>query len=60
MSVHVGTGNRLDVVYDYDDDGRQVILGLYLRSTRATITLPDPEGLLSVLAQIIKETKRKS
>ena len=60
MSVHVGTGNRLDVVYDYDDDGRQVILGLYLWSTRATIPLPDPEGLLSVLAQIIKETKRKS
>jgi hypothetical protein len=54
MSIHVTTGNRLDVVYDYEN-GRKVLKGLYRHSDRSLIPLPDPQGMVSVLLTVLNE-----
>lgn len=53
--VHVATGNALDVVFDYDSDGVKRLLGLSRHGDREIILLPDPRGLLDVLAVVINE-----
>lgn len=53
MSCHMTTGNRLDVVYEYEN-GRQVIKGLKPWNGEL-IPLTDPVGLVKSLEQIIKE-----
>lgn len=54
MSIHVQTGNRLDVLITYKD-GEEVIIGLKPWGSEDIIPLPEPEGLMSVLARILKK-----
>ena len=54
MSIHITTGNRLDVVYDYEN-GRKALKGLYRHSDRSLIPLLDPQGLVSVLLTVLNE-----
>jgi hypothetical protein len=56
--IHMTTGNRLDVVYDYDESGKRIIKGLRPWGGEL-IPLPDPGGLLSSLRTIIEECKRR-
>lgn len=57
MSVHVATGNRLDVVFDYEGE-RKVLKGLVSWDDYSkVIPLPAPEGLIAVLQQIVSEVK---
>ena len=55
MSIHVQTGNMLDVVYDYDKKGKQQLIGLYDRLSGRTIGLKDPIGFMEVLYKVLKE-----
>lgn len=57
MSIHVQTGNRIDVVYDYDRSGKQRLLGIQPHSGDL-ISVPDPIGLAEVLIQIAKECSK--
>lgn len=54
--IHISTGNKLDVVYDYED-GRQVIKGLKPHGCDL-IPVRDPAGLASVLLRLIDECRR--
>ena len=54
MSVHVQTGNQIDVVYTYKD-GKQILLGIQPWFLENPIPVPDPEGLISVLRKIVAE-----
>lgn len=54
MTVHITTGNRLDVVYDYIK-GKKVLLGLKVWGSKEVIPLPDPKGLAKVMADVAKE-----
>ena len=54
MSVHVATGNALDVVFDYED-GRQVLKGLQRHRSDEVIPLPEPQGLIDVLQTVLNE-----
>lgn len=56
--VHITTGNRLDVVYTYEDD-RKVLKGLQPWGGEV-IALPDPEGLISVLQRFLIELKENN
>lgn len=56
MSVHVATGNALDVVYDYED-GRQVLRGLQRHGSDEVIPLPEPDGLIEVLRVVLNEIR---
>lgn len=57
MSVHIATGNRLDVVFDYEGE-RKVLKGLMSWDNYGKIIpLPAPEGLIAVLQQILGEVK---
>ena len=53
--VHVATGNALDVVYDYDESGVQILRGLKQHGNDNLIPLPEPQGLVSVLWTVIAE-----
>ncbi len=53
--VHVATGNALDVVFDYDENGIQTLRGLKQHGSDKLIPLPDPQGLLNVLSKVINE-----
>lgn len=57
--IHVTTGNYLDVVLDWKD-GRKVIKGLMpWNSEGKIIPLPEPQGLVDVLQDAIKECKEE-
>lgn len=53
MSIHVRTGNRLDVVEEIVN-GQHKIIGLQRLGSDEVIPLPDPEGLLEVLKREIR------
>lgn len=55
MSIHVQTGNALDVVYGYDDQDKKVLHGLCRHNSTEIIPLPDPAGLIAVLRQVLRE-----
>lgn len=52
--VHVCTGNRLDVLYDFSR-GVKVFVGLQSRESNEVISLPDPWALVEVLTNILDE-----
>ena len=54
MSVHVQTGNMLDVVIEGKD------IGLQERISNHVIWLPEPEGLVSVLTAEMKRLGRSA
>lgn len=54
MAIHATTGNRLDVVYEYQGD-RKVILGLWWHEGSVLIPLPEPDGLLISLRSILNQ-----
>lgn len=57
MTVHIQTGNRLDVVIGHDPDlGKEVVLGLMRHHSDELIPLPDPKALAAVLLQAIDKT----
>lgn len=57
--IHVQTGNALDVVYTTDEDGRQVLQGLCRHGSAEIIPLPEPEGLIAVLFQVLREIREQ-
>jgi hypothetical protein len=54
MSVHVCTGNHIDVVYDYDSEGKQRFLGIQPWNGQL-IPVEDPKALGEVLLKITAE-----
>lgn len=58
--VHVTTGNKLNVVYDWEGKPphqRKVLKGLQRWHSDELIPLPDPEGLIAVLQRVVDEVK---
>lgn len=53
----VQTGNAIDVVIEYDDNGKSVITGLRPHKGGRFFSLPDPQGFVDVLVRIIEEGK---
>lgn len=54
MSVHITTGNMLDVVYERRASGKYELLGLKPHGAEI-IPLPDPEGLIGSLRMALKD-----
>lgn len=52
MSIHVTTGNKLDVVYELHGD-KKVIVGLWWHKEGVMIPLPEPNGLLISLRSVL-------
>lgn len=57
MSVHIMTGNGLDIVYEYDAASKPVLRGLFEHKTRNLIPLADPWGLVKALERFLKNTE---
>ena len=55
MSVHVQTGNMLEVVYDCDEKGNKKFIGLYDRINHVQLSIVNPIGLMEVLYKVLKE-----
>lgn len=58
--LHITTGNQLDVVCDYDQEGVKVLKGLLwkLETSSYLIPLPNPMGLVTILLEQIKECEK--
>ena len=54
MSVHITTGNALDVVYERGSGGKYKLLGLKPHGGEI-IPLPEPEGLIESLKMALKD-----
>lgn len=55
--IFVTSGNRMDVIIDYNEDGERYIVGLKPWDMDKVIPLPDPKSLIVTLENNIGESQ---